>query len=1256
MQGKLKQLQAKFFQSLPAKIFAGIVAFYFLLGYFAVNPLAKKMVPWIAEKELASHASVGKVEFDPLRLKTTIENFKLTEKNGAPLASVDRLVVDMEASGLFNWAWKLKEINVVAPRINIAISRQGKLNWADLIAKLNEDPTPPDDSLPRVVIDHITASRGDIGYEDAANRTKPFKVVLTPIDFELDGFSTLPQDRGDYLIVAKFAGQGGTFKWKGDIGVNPIASKGTVSLENVKLTKLLQFIKTDAPSFKAESGLIAVHYSYAFSMVNDRPEVKLDKVSLGLNQLAGELPQTGSKVAMQQANLNADHLVFAMQKTPSLQVKNITLALGDVRLAQNSTSQMELKKLNANLPQLDFSAQENAQTRFQGLNVVLSDIQLTHDKEALLALPELTMNNISLDMAARQANIAQIMLPNGVVSASRDSTGNVNWQQAFASVDQPASQTAAEAPETSAEPLNLTIDDVQLQHWRVAYQDHGFVKPLQLNIADLNLGLAVQAPQGKLAINKLQGNASGITASSSKAQVASLDKLELSQTDIVPDAQKIDIQAITLAGLKTTIIKEDSKPLNWQTILKPVAGGTQKSATTKAMTKAGANKPDWAVSLKKLALTNANLRIEDKSIPVPVVLNIEQAGIEVKDATLDMTRAVPVKAAFKVKQGGNFEAHGKLVPQPLKGDLNIKLAGLSLAPFAPYINQFAMLKLNDGAANITGKLNLKPNDAIAFNGGVSVDKLALVEEDNGAPFLAWEKLGSDNLELSLKPNRLHMSALDIVKPVGKFIIHEDRSMNISRILRKQSSTAQITTSEKPSQPENTSTKPTLAFGAPSTNPEPKKPVDMTPPSPTDNAPETFPVNIETVRIDNAELEFADLSLTPQFGTYIHSLTGVINGVSTNPSSTAQVELDGKVNEYGAARIRGAIKPFQATDYTDLKLAFTNLDMNRLTPYSGKFAGRKIESGKLSVDLEYKIKQRMLAGENKFIINKIKLGERVDSKDAANLPLDLAIAILEDNDGVIDLDLPISGSLDDPKFSYGSIVWKAVKNVITKIVTAPFRALGKLFGGSGERLEAIGFEPGSAALSPPEMEKVNAVSTALNKRSALTLGIVPGYDTAPDTRAIQEATLRKRVAEEIGIKLSEGQQPGPIDLTNPKVQKAIDSLYDDLTQKGLLKRLASKLKQPKPGHFEEAQEKLTASIEVKPADLQALAKARGVAIQKALMDKGIAQDRVRIDMPAKTDIQGKTINTKLSVDVKAAKHLPDAPAAEKAPPSAPNPAQ
>jgi hypothetical protein len=1088
--------------NLPIKIIAGLCVSYLLFSYLAINPLAKRIVPWLAENKLASHVKVGKVTFDPFRLKTTIENFNLTEKSGAPLVGFEKLVVDFEVSGLFDWAWKFKEISITAPRANIAISAQGKLNWADMIAKLNEDKTPPSNTIPRVVIGLFSVKQGNVQYEDA-NRPTPFKADLTPLNFQLDGFSTLPKDRGDYLVAAKLSEQGGSLKWKGDLGVNPIASKGHIAFSHVQLAKLMQVVNNADLAFKPASGDIQASFSYDFSLPKDQPKITLNNIAVTLDNLAGKVVPTGD---------------------------------------------LSLKQASATLPQLDFSIQNKPQLDFQDLNLKLTDL---------------------------------------------------------------------------------------------TYEDQGFVHPLKINVAGFNLRFAAAMPQGNIEINNLQSNIVDLTVKSTiySTPVATLDEFNLSNGEIDLANQKIDVQSIMLSGLKTQLIKEANKPVNWQSILKTVPSASSKDSTQSTEQ---SKKPDWALSLKKLALDNASLHVEDRSLNTPVVLDIEKAALEILDTSLDLSQPVPLKAAFQVKQGGQFTAQGKLTPSPLKADLNVKLTQLMLKPFGPYISQFAFLKLNGGSTGISGKLSVKEGKslAVAFNGGFSINKLSLVEEGSAAPFLSWERISSDSLAVSLMPDRVHMTQLQIVKPIGKFIIHEDRSMNITRILRNQSSSTTLPAENASSKQSEALTntdiaKPALVFAA--QTPAPQANGIKTPEALPASSKEGFPVSIETVRINNAELDFADLSLVPQFGTHINSLTGVINGVSTNTTSVAQVELDGKVEDYGSARIRGSIQPFDATNFTDLALSFKNLEMNRLTPYSGKFAGRRIDSGKLSVDLEYKIKQRQLAGENKFILNKLKLGEKVDSADAANLPLDLAIAILEDSEGIIDLDLPISGSLDDPKFSYGNIVWKAIKNVLTKIVTSPFRALGKLFGADAEKLEAISFEAGSAAIAPPEQEKLNTVSQALSKRSGLALGIIPSYDLALDSRALQEMTLRNKVALEMGIKLADGQQPGPVDLSNQKTQKAIDALYDTLTKKSFLKKLASKLEKPKEGHYAEALETLTTSIEVTEPNLQALAKSRGEAIQQALVSAGIKADRVHINAPIKIKADGKTINTKLTLDVKGAKN-------------------
>lgn len=1202
----IKQRILQLLVTLPVKIFAGLFIFYCLFGYFAINPLAKKLIPLIAEKKLASIGSVGKVTFDPLRLKTTIENFKLTEKSGAPLAGFDKLIVDFEAGGIFKRAWEFKEISLVDPQALIAISPQGKLNWADLIDKLNEDKTPPDDTIPRLIIQQISVKLGNIEYVDAS-RITALKAAITPLDFELGQFSTLPQDRGDYLIAANFPEQGGTLKWKGNVGVNPVTSKGSLALDGVKLAKLMNIVKSVNLPLTVSQGNAQMSFEYNFSLPNDKPKLALNNVALNLNNVVGDAPN--AKVTLKQADFSIPHLDFVMNNAPQLQ--------------------------------------------FEDLNIKFADFAINSGSQSLLTLPQVAVNHVSLDLASRSVKVGQVLLPQGSVSAVMGKTGTVNWLQVFAAPANESKSVKAIGPQPSltnaantanAEmPFTLEIADVQLQHWTLAYLDQTFIDPLQTNVADFNLSLALAMPKGELAITQIQSKAIGISAkSAANKQVASLDNIQLSDGEVLIAEQKVSIPSVILSGLRTQVLKEINRPINWQTILTPVTSGASNATASNLSVNKTGNNADWAISLKKIALENANLHIEDRSTSTPVVMDVEKINLEVRDSSLDLKRALPIKAEFKVKQGGQFSTQGKLTPLPFSANFEVKLNQLSLIPFAPYINQSALLTLNQGTAGLAGKLTIKNSKDLAlnFNGGFAINHLNVVEEASGAPFLSWESLGS-SLQFSLAPNRLQMAELQIVKPVGKFIINQDKSLNVTKFLRNQSDTVPVAPTKVVAAPVNNSALPVsngMLVGAQSsvsrvTKATNDKPL-ASPVMVTGAQEEAFPINIETVRIDNAALEFADLSLVPQFGTNIHSLTGVINGVSTNAASTAQVELDGRVDDYGAVRIRGSLQPFNVTNFTDLKLTFTNIEMNRLTPYSGKFAGRRIDSGKLSVDLEYKIKQRLLAGENKFVINKLKLGEKIKSADAADLPLDLAIAILEDSDGVIDLELPITGSLDDPQFSYGSIVWKAIRNVLGKIVTAPFRALGKLFGGSGDKLEAITFEAGGAVLSPPELEKIKMVSTVLAKRQGLVLGIVPAYDEALDIAAVQELTVRHKVAEEMGLILAEGQAAGPIDLNNTKVQKAIDKLYDTLTKKSLLKKLASKLEKPKEGHYEEALQKLTASTQVADADLQALARSRGAAIQKALLAAGISVDRIHVDAPEKHKGDGavKGVNAMLTLDV------------------------
>ena len=1149
-------------------IIAGLFAFYLLFGYFAVNPLAKRIVPWIGEKKLASHLRVDQVQFDPFGLVLTVDNLRLSRMDGTPLAGFKRLYVNVETSGLLHFAWRLKDIRLTAPQAYVDIAPNGKLNWAELIARLNENKEK-DSGMPRLMIDHVLIEGGDIEYTER-NRTTPFKAVLEPLGLELEKISTLPEDRGNYLIAATLPEQGGTIKWKGDLALNPVASNGVVQVQGVKLAKLLQVVNPKSLPIQLTAGELHTSFSYKFAMTKAEPapypQASLSNIAIGLNNVAGSL---------------------------------------------NAQSKLSLNTADLRLPQLAFSLQKGAQVSFNGLSLVAKQLTLTQGNTDLFKLAQADVKGLDFNLAASQLKVADITLQAGELNTSRATDGSINWQQ-LAPTSQAETKPEATHPTAnsdSTKPINFDIANIQLQHWQAAYTDSSFVQPLHAEIKDIGLDFSVNNADGGIAIHKLDTELESLSLQSAlyPQALATLNKISLQNGEISLKDSTVKLPALLFSGLQTQLLRVIGKPLNWQAALEPLnkSAGT---AAHKTFTDKGQPTP-WKVDIAKIALNNSGVHIEDKSTPKPVVLDIQNAGFELQNATLDFAKAMLLKAKLQVKQGGQFDVNGKLALAPFKADLQLKLNALSLKPFSSYVSQFALLQLDDGKASLFGKLYLVNAQKFnsQFSGGFSVNDLAITEEDSHTPFLGWQEVSSDSLKLDIGNNKLHMDELHIAQLVGKLIIFEDKSINVKRMLR-----------------------------APANDVEPAPAT-----SPADNSTaDAFPISVDRVSIENSSLEFADLSLTPKFGTHINTLAGVINGLSSDPNSTAAVELDGKVDDYGSAKVRGSVQPFHATDFTDLKVAFHNLEMNRLTPYSGKFAGRKIDSGKLSVDLEYKIKARQLAGENKFVINKLKLGERVDSKDAANLPLDLAIALLEDSDGVIDLDLPISGSLDDPQFSYGKIVWKAIVNVLGKIVTAPFHALGKLFGDGADKLEAIAFEPGKATIAPEEQEKLKAIATAFSKRPNLALSLSPTYDEAADKVALQEQITRRDVLAEMDVKLKEGEQLGPIDLNNVKAQSAIESLLKERQGQGrsikALRNLKDAFKTEKPEdvpRYVAMLEQLKLTTNITDAALIALAKARATALQGFLQENAqLDASRISIGDLSKVTNSTKTVNLKMNLVV------------------------
>lgn len=519
----------------------------------------------------------------------------------------------------------------------------------------------------------------------------------------------------------------------------------------------------------------------------------------------------------------------------------------------------------------------------------------------------------------------------------------------------------------------------------------------------------------------------------------------------------------------------------------PVDAAPSAQAATADSSGGDASDGDWMLSIPRIEVANLKVLTEDRSVEPAVAWELAPVNATISGFTTAPGAKLTIDTQIGIDGEGKFAARGTLEPETSVAALDLELDKLDLRPFQPYLDRYTLMTLTSGRLGFKGHFDLKraADDAMQpdFRGKVEVTALRTIDNALEQDFLRWERLTLNDLDYQGARNRLTIREIAARRPYARVIIASDGSVNIATVLQKEN--AETATAEAPAKAAT--------------------PADAS----AKGAPATFFVRIGVVRLDRMSANFADYSLQPNFATGIEELNGTVTGLSSNPGSRAKVDLDGKVDAYAPVTIDGEVNYLSADAYTDLKLSFDNMELTTFTPYSGKFAGYRIEKGKLSVDLAYHVEDRQLKADHRFVLDQLTLGERVESRDALSLPIKLAVALLKDRNGVIDVDLPITGSLDDPQFKLGPIIWKAVLGLLTKIVTAPFALLGSLFGG-GEEINQIEFAAGSSEPGAESATRIDSVGKALHERPALELEIPLAVNRSLDQPALQQAQLRERL--------------------------------------------------------------------------------------------------------------------------------------------------
>jgi hypothetical protein len=631
-----------------------------------------------------------------------------------------------------------------------------------------------------------------------------------------------------------------------------------------------------------------------------------------------------------------------------------------------------------------------------------------------------------------------------------------------------------------AEPLRLEGKlDLTLRRLDRLWTYFGNAYPLDVSSGEAHLslpyiiekraggGLSLDAHDVDFSVSGLAGRARGDTADWVRAGRVSLygGRVRWPEQTAVFERAEIDQPAAWVRR------KEDGK-VDWLELFDRFKAMPSTERKGKAAHAAG-----WKAVVKAIDVKAGTLEIEDRAVSPPATLTTSEFESHVEDLTSDASMPLRTRASAKIG-GAPMTSSGTIELKPAVVTQEFKLRGFDVKASQPYLNSWLRARLESGTASTEGKLVYRQGGSpiFQFDGRTSLDGLAIADP-GGRRVASWDALAVDGIHLTLAPNRLDVRAIDLRKPFTEILIDHDRNFVLRSLLV-----------ERPSTPSTERTSPAAAARA------------------------GFPLSVAAIRLHDASIGYVDESLARPFRTTLHSVQGSLTAVSLQKAAPSRLLFEGTVDADGYVKAEGSTRLGDPWAGSDVVLLLRNVDMKSLTPYTAEFAGSTIADGRLDLAASYKVHDRALDGTNKVTATNLTLGEKVDGAKSP-LPLRLAVALLKDPHGRIELDVPVEGSADDPEFGYRTVAWQAFKRVMTNVTTAPFRFLGRMMGIQGDDLELVSFEPARSDLLPPEKEKLVKLTQALQERPGLNLHVVGRFDPATDSEALRKGKLEAALASQ-----------------------------------------------------------------------------------------------------------------------------------------------
>ncbi|NSL55123.1 DUF748 domain-containing protein [Uliginosibacterium aquaticum] len=1207
---RLRQLAAR----RSVKIAAASVLGLLVLAWLGMPPLLRWALETQGSAALGRKLSVERVSFNPLRLSARLEGLRIAEADGqSDFVALAAVQANVSTASLWHRALVLDALRVEQPRLKLVRLEAQRFNFSDILERFAKPSAEPAPDAARFSLNNIELEGGEIEFDD---RPLGKQHHVRALALGLPFLSNLPA-RVENFVKPRLAFdlEESSFELLGEL--KPFADRRVatldVDIEDLDLTAYLAYVPVKLPVRIEQAhfgSALRLHWEEA---LGDKPAALAVSGRFGLKDLKIKEHTGADLLAVQSLQVELER-VEPLASQPLLHVR----------------------ALNVEAPQIELLREKDRRFRLERLvgEFAVPAGKAKSDLSAKRALPRVLIDKLSVSHG--RLNWHDEAVPGGF--ALKLDPFEVQLSQFDLGTSKPASFTLQAASEKSLRidlqaQLNVLAETysgrfafagMQLEPLRPYYQA-ALPRALfkgetalagEFSVAPGKAGPAVRLD--KMALDLRDFSLADAAAKPDKAGQRSI-LLKVPQTRAEEMRMDLELRELHIGrfsnrGLQALLQRDADGVLNLADMFQSHSNADSKArkvlkdrlerAAEAVLEAAPAAEPEqpWQFSVGRAEINEGGVRIEDRSSSVPVVVDVRELGLSLQDWSSRRNAQAKASLSARINRNGRMNADAAFSTEPLRGRVNLDLSAVELLPAQAYLEDQFRVLLTRGTLTAKGKLDFdlaKSQPDIRFAGALAVDDFNMLDRVNEEDFLRWRRLALQDMSVQTEPLGFSSREIRLSDFYTRLILDAQGRLNLREITAHEA--AQMAAAPQAA--------PSAAASAV------KKPLPR--------------VRVERIVLEKGQVRFSDRFVKPNYDANLLALNGSLGGLSSDESSVALLDLGASLDGSAPVKLYGSLNPFRQDGFLDIQAQVRDVDLTSASTYAGRYVGYGIDKGKLSMDVQYQIRDRQLTAKNSVKLDQLSFGDKVDSPDATKLPVLFAVSLLKDRNGMIDINLPISGSLDDPEFSVGGVIIRVISNLIGKAVTAPFALLGSIFGEEAEALAWVDFEPGSATLNKAASDKLGGLAKGLTSRPVLKLEIAGSADPASDTTGLKRARLDARVralkAEQLVRRGDSVDQVDALQIEAAEYPALLKRVYESEKIDARPRNALGILKDQSPAEMERI---LQGSFAITPADLQTLARTRAQTVRAHLLEKN-GVDPARVFLVANREAEeGKPLQARV----------------------------